>query len=205
MLQDIAIDSVAGFAPAVYEGLKGAGFKTAQQVALIPPGVFDFTTIKGIGQATADKLVKACQDAVADAEAPPAAPTTTFPSDQIGRLRILIDIARVAEKDYLAHGTSRINRCSAKRLLFGEKWFRDVCFRLGVDCDIARLHLVLWKSRGRVGDPIFGFLGRPDSYDRFVRGESLPVPDLDRLKREILDNGNRRIKPRTRRASPQRN
>lgn len=76
MLQDIAIDSVAGFAPAVYEGLKGAGFKTAQQVALIPPGVFDFTTIKGIGQATADKLVKACQDAVADAEAPPAAPKT---------------------------------------------------------------------------------------------------------------------------------
>lgn len=126
------------------------------------------------------------------------------PSDQIGRLRILIDIARMAEKDYLARGTSRKNRSSAKRLLFAERWFRDVCFRLGIDCDIARLHLILWKSRGRVGDPIFGFLLRPDSYTRFVRGEPLPVPDIERLKREMLD-GNRRVKPRTRRSGSERN
>lgn len=116
-------------------------------------------------------------------------PTTTSHSDQIARFRILIDILRVAEKDYLAKDTPSKHRLSAKIILFKDEAFRKACKRLGLDCDMARLHIILWKQRGRVGDPVFGFLSQAGAYETYVKGKRLPIPDYARLKRETRRYG----------------
>jgi len=67
---EISLDKIEGIAPAIVKQLKKAGFATAQAVVAITLEDFDLTTLDGVGEATAVKIVAACQDAI-DASQPP--------------------------------------------------------------------------------------------------------------------------------------
>jgi hypothetical protein len=116
-----------------------------------------------------------------------------FPSDElidfllstkcskVKRIRILVDVVRRAEKDYLAKDVPFADKMSAKRVLFKEPWFKSLCSCLGIDVEIARLHILQWKAKGKVGDPVFGFLSEPGAYDNYVEHHKLSLPTLANL------------------------
>jgi len=100
-------------------------------------------------------------------------------------LRILIDIVRLAERDYLAKRVSWQHRLSAKVVLFGHPAFETLCERLGIDPAAAKLILICWKATGRVGDPVFGFLSKTESFEALQKGEPLPVPNFALLRQAL--------------------
>ena len=105
------------------------------------------------------------------------------------KLMVMIAIVRGAEKDYLSKSTPDKIRLDAKRVLFGESWFYDLCSHMGIDCIIARLHIISWRSRGKVGDPVFGFLTESRAYERYVTKQKLSLPNMESLIQGMLING----------------
>ncbi len=67
---ETAIGSLPGVGPAMEERLKEAGVTTIQQLASI--GLEQLTSIKGVGEKTAQKLLETAQTALATPAAPPA-------------------------------------------------------------------------------------------------------------------------------------
>lgn len=93
--------------------------------------------------------------------------------EEIKLLRILINVLRQAELDYLSKGTPRGIRAKASQTLFGLHLspMPAVCRLLGLDCHKARLKLIEWKLKGMVGDPVFDFLTRPEVANRYEMGK----------------------------------
>lgn len=75
-------------------------------------------------------------------------------------------------------------RASAYAILFGtlDSPLPEICTEFGMDPVAARLLLLRWKSRGLVGDPIFGFLGDPDTIWKVKYGIPLDYPSLSSLR-----------------------
>ena len=118
-------------------------------------------------------------------------PTTTFRSKpEISGFRILLDVCRLAERDYLAKRTPKSHRETAMALLFGaSSTFESVCSCLGIQPNAARLTLVAWKLAGKVGDPVFGFLNSKDSYNSFVNGKPLTIPTYESTRTILNGDG----------------
>jgi hypothetical protein len=106
---------------------------------------------------------------------------------KVKRIRILVCVVRSAEKDYLSEGVPFAVKMSAKRVLFKEPWFKSLCEALGINVEIARLHILQWKSKGKVGDPVFGFLSEPGAYDKYVEANMLSLPTLENLRGGVVD------------------
>ncbi len=95
-------------------------------------------------------------------------------------LRIFISIVRRAEVDYLSPRTTPEEKDAAARVLFGLHLspLSGLCHLLGIDQHAARLKLLEWFVEGRTGDPIFGYMTKPKSSDRYERGMQLDTPRL---------------------------
>lgn len=134
---------------------------------------------------------------------PPLAPSpTTFPSESrlgdIKSLRILIDVVRLAERDYLRKTVDFQHRQSAKSLIFSNDAFRSVCSVLGIDWHAARLLILIFKARGWTGDPIFGYLVQDKTYEQFMNGQEIDIPDFDTLRYALDHRSKTKSSPGTR-------
>ena len=105
-----------------------------------------------------------------------------LPSDieSIKLLRIFIGIIRTAEYDYLSPGTSDHERAKAEQTLFGIHLspLPGVCRTLGMDHHEARLKLVEWKFLGLVGDPIFEYLTKSKTADKYETGSGINSQEI---------------------------
>jgi hypothetical protein len=114
---------------------------------------------------------------------------TNRPNDMTGvkMVRIFVNIVRQAEHDYLSPQSSPEMKFEAARTLFGIHLspLSSTCLALGIDPHAAKLKLIEWEIRGLTGDPIFGYLSKPGSVDRYERGDKLDIPTFD----AEIDNG----------------
>jgi hypothetical protein len=127
------------------------------------------------------------------------------PKIDVAVLRLVINLLRRAELDYLAPHISKRIRASAVSTLFGvgESLLPKVCSLLSINLTAARLLLLLWKSQGKVGDPLFGFLDDPESLERLRSGQPMVPPGFDLLRIEnARDN---QSKSRCRKTGPRKN
>lgn len=104
------------------------------------------------------------------------------PRPDITTMRIVIGMLRLAERDYLAPHTAASVRLSAYTVLFGQDSpLRTICLLLHIDHYAAQMHILIWKLQGRIGDPVFGFLSKPDNVDRMEDGETIAMPNFANL------------------------
>lgn len=75
-------------------------------------------------------------------------------------------------------------RASAHAILFGALTspLPEICVEFGIDPAAALLLLLRWKTEGRIGDPIFGFLNDPDALWKVKYGLPLDYPGFNSLK-----------------------
>lgn len=115
---------------------------------------------------------------------------TSHSKPDIGGFRILLDVCRLAERDYLAKRTHKSHRETAMALLFGASTtFDSVCRCLNIETNAARLTLVAWKLNGKVGDPVFGFLNIRESYSSFINGKPLSLPTYESTRTILNGDG----------------
>jgi hypothetical protein len=98
-------------------------------------------------------------------------------------LWLLINILRQAELDFLRPKMRRKLRASAYAILFGamQSPLPEICSEFGMDPIAARLLLLRWKTQGRIGDPIFGFLDDPETIWKVKYGLPLDLPSLNSI------------------------
>jgi hypothetical protein len=101
--------------------------------------------------------------------------------EEIKLFRIYIKTLRQAEEDYLSPESTAQERAEAEQTLFGIHLspLPGVCRTLGIDPHAAKLMLIEWKAKGRIGDPIFGFLTQPGAVDRYEMGQGIDIPNLE--------------------------
>jgi hypothetical protein len=101
--------------------------------------------------------------------------------EEIHLFRIYIKTIRQAEEDYLDPRALQEDKEKATQLLFGMHLspLPTVCRTLGINHHIARLKLLDWKMKGLVGDPIFDFLTKVESANRFEQGHSIDMLNLN--------------------------
>ena len=109
--------------------------------------------------------------------------TYHFDKVDIKSLRLAINALRRAELDFLDPKTRKHVRESARSYLFGvkESPLPKICKVLGINHSAARLLILQWKAKGKVGDPIFGYLIDPKNLIKVERGESLVLPGFESL------------------------
>lgn len=102
----------------------------------------------------------------------------------INTLKLLINLVRQAERDYLARKIQSSIRLDAYLSLFGRNGspLKEPCQALGIDHVAARLKLILWRAKDKSGDPIFGWLQQERSVDAYERGAAIDFPTLAGLK-----------------------
>jgi hypothetical protein len=98
----------------------------------------------------------------------------------IKTLRIMINAIRRAEIDFLDPHSRKPIRESAKAFLFGVKGspLPRICKVLGINVSAARLLILQWKAQGKVGDPLFSYLGDPKNLVRAEQGLPLEHPNF---------------------------
>jgi hypothetical protein len=114
-------------------------------------------------------------------------------------LRLLINLIRQSERDYLAKHIDSAVRADAWRSLFGlqSSPLAEPCRALGIDPIAARLRLILWRAKDMVGDPIFGYLLKHRSMDQWERGIAMDIPTLAGLHGDSRSRNSRTDRPVT--------
>ena len=78
--QKLPISSLQGVGPKILESLEQAGIKTVKD--LLRSSVEELTKIKGIGEKTVEKILKAAHQAILKGEKPPDVPATDSPEEE---------------------------------------------------------------------------------------------------------------------------
>jgi len=109
----------------------------------------------------------------------------------INDVKLLLAVIRQAEHDYLKYRPGDYRYESARYSLYGpSNILRPICKIFGISYEAAMLHLVMWKARGFIGDPIFGFLSDPNQLDNYLSGKPLQIPRLEEIADEAITRSN---------------